>query len=128
MSVVFKPASAGTIKNKKGLGLSYPAQKGTHYIELEGRGSRAYIDSNCNADGYAYRCGDSHGDFDRDANADRNRRRHSETNRDGNSDRNSYHHSDSNGYVDRANGNAYPFAGRAPDRGWRSRRQAWRNG
>ena len=39
VSIVFKPASNGTIKKKKGLSLSYSAQKGTQYIELEGRGA-----------------------------------------------------------------------------------------
>jgi hypothetical protein len=37
VSIVFKPTSAGTIKNKKGLSLSY-STRGTQYIELEGRG------------------------------------------------------------------------------------------
>ena len=38
VSIVFEPTSAGTIKKKKGLSLSYSGQKGTKYIELEGRG------------------------------------------------------------------------------------------
>ena len=38
VSIVFKLTGVGTIKNKKGLSLSYSAQKGAHYIELEGRG------------------------------------------------------------------------------------------
>ena len=125
VSIVFKPASAGMIKKKKGLSLSYP-RKSAHYIELEGRGVIGPTSTPTVTPTLRRRYADSYGDFDRDPN--------------GNADTEdgtpkptptatatatATITATATAYVNRANGYAHPFTGRPVGRGRRSGRRAW---